>query len=280
MSIRVLCAGRLYCDLIFTGTPRLPTHGTEVFAQGLTLHAGGGAFITAATLAKLGVEAGLASILPAPPFESSVQSDMRTHRVDASLCEPAVDGQDPQITTAIATDDDRAFVTRASGVAVPDITAKTLKGYQHLHIGELRTLQEHPHLVQAAQSAGVTTSLDCSWQDKFDPNAAQLIETIDVFMPSENEEAALSEVGISKTCAALTVVKCGPKGARARRHGEPDWLTAPTHPVEVVDATGAGDAFNGGFLSRWLVGAALSDCLDTANRCGAIAIQGAGGVRA
>ena len=38
-GIPVLCAGRLYCDLIFTGVPRFPSLGTEVFAGGLGLHA-------------------------------------------------------------------------------------------------------------------------------------------------------------------------------------------------------------------------------------------------
>ena len=36
----VICAGRLYCDLIFTGLPRAPSPGTEVFASGLSIHPG------------------------------------------------------------------------------------------------------------------------------------------------------------------------------------------------------------------------------------------------
>ena len=50
----VLCVGRLYCDLIFTDLPRMPTAGTEVFAGGMGLHAGGGAAITAGHLSALG----------------------------------------------------------------------------------------------------------------------------------------------------------------------------------------------------------------------------------
>ncbi|MEM7568109.1 MAG: hypothetical protein AAF321_12840, partial [Pseudomonadota bacterium] len=60
----VLCAGRLYCDLVFAGAPRLPTLGEEVFCEGLTLDAGGGAFITAAWLAALGRRATLFAIAP------------------------------------------------------------------------------------------------------------------------------------------------------------------------------------------------------------------------
>lgn len=277
MSIRVLCVGRLYCDLIFTGTPRLPTFGTEIFADGLSLHAGGGAFITAATLAKLGVETAQVSTLPAAPFDTIVIADMAAHHVNADLCQPADPGQDPQITTAIATGGDRAFLTRASGAAIPEVGVEILNDFNHIHIGELRTLQEHPHLIEFARAAGATISLDCSWQDEFHSSVKGLIEKVDVFMPSENEEAALAAIGVSTSCAALTVVKCGEKGARACTRGSSDWVIGATEAVSVIDATGAGDAFNGGFLSKWLTAAPIEDCLATANACGAAAIQGAGG---
>lgn len=64
----VVCAGRVYCDLIFTGVPQMPVLGQEVFADELALHAGGGAFITAATFAALGLKTSVAATLPAPPL--------------------------------------------------------------------------------------------------------------------------------------------------------------------------------------------------------------------
>ena len=50
----VLSLGRIYCDLIFTGLPAMPRLGREVFAEGMTLSLGGGAFITAAHSAAHG----------------------------------------------------------------------------------------------------------------------------------------------------------------------------------------------------------------------------------
>nr|WP_272211584.1 hypothetical protein [Marinicella sp. W31]MDC2877480.1 hypothetical protein [Marinicella sp. W31] len=38
----VLCVGRIYCDLIFTGLERMPVLGREIFAENLTIAAGGG----------------------------------------------------------------------------------------------------------------------------------------------------------------------------------------------------------------------------------------------
>ena len=280
MNKQVLCVGRLYCDLIFAGVPRMPTPGTEIFASGLSLHAGGGAFITAATLAALGHSTAQASTMPADPFEAVVLSELTSHHISTNLCCAAQLDADPQITVAMTCQDDRAFLTRTSGPAVPDLTAQNMAGFHHLHIGELRTLQDHPTLITAARQAGLTISLDCGWQDDFAGGLADLIAGVDVFLPNEAESNALVSLGIPKHCAPTTVIKCGKGGATAR--SDRDWITAQTDPVQVVDATGAGDAFNGGFISEWLKGSPLGQCLGVGNLLGAATVQaygGAGGLK-
>lgn len=277
MKKPVLCAGRLYCDLIFSDVPRLPTLGTEVFAPKLSLCAGGGAFITGATLAALGHTVWQFSMLPTAPFDAIVLADMTEHGVVATVCQPAAFGVDPQITVAVGAEGDRAFLTRADGPAVPDPASVRFSDFSHLHIGELRTLQDMPVLLEMAQSAGLTVSLDCSWQDTYDKSVAALIAAVDVFLPNEREVAALAAIGVPETCAPLTVIKSGIKGARARARNDSTWTHSAAASVEVVDATGAGDAFNAGFLSRWLDQASLEQCLSKGNDCGAAAVQALGG---
>ena len=74
-------------------------------------------------------------------------------------------------------------------------------------------------------------------------------------MPNEAEFDRICASGLPEDSVPLTAVKCGAKGARAR--GRDGWIHQETKPVQVIDATGAGDAFNGGFLSGWLNGQAL-----------------------
>jgi sugar/nucleoside kinase (ribokinase family) len=248
-----------------------------VFAPGVSLHAGGGAFITGATLASLGHEVSQFSTLPAPPFESIVLADMATHGVGAMQCRSSGSGVDPQITVAMSNNGDRAFLTRTDGPAIPDLQSISFSDYAHLHIGELRTLQDMPELLTAARSAGLTISLDCGWQDAYGADVAALIAAVDVFLPNEAEAAALMRAGTPELCAPLTVVKHGKTGAQARINTDAAWTKGKAFPVTAIDATGAGDAFNAGFLSSWLDDAPLDQCLAEGNACGSAAVLAVGG---
>lgn len=278
MTGGVLCAGRLYCDLVFTGLDRMPSLGTEVFASGLSLHPGGGAALTSAYLAALGVPARLLATLPAAPFDTQITASLRQAGLDLSLCTPAPNGVDPQLTIAMALNRDRAFLTRNDGPALPRLNAQQLQatGCQHLHIGELRTLAEQPWLVATAREAGMTVSLDCGWDDRIGDDALSLIKQVDVFLPNAAEAEALERLGMPDCPAPVTIVKLGAHGAEAlTARGS---IRVPSPPAEVVDTTGAGDAFNGGFLSQWLIGASLRVCLEEGVRCGSAAVSATGGI--
>lgn len=273
----VLCVGRIYCDLVFTGLPAAPAPGREVFADALALSAGGGAAISAAWLAALGRPAALCGHLPAAPFDAVVRADMAAAGVDLSACAPAA-GREPQITVAMMTQGDRAFLTRAPGAAAPPLDADGLRalGAHHLHVGELRTLIERPDLVTAARAAGVTLSCDCAWDDGVTAACAPLIAALDLFLPNAEEAARLAALGVP--FAALTVEKRGAAGAVA--HTARGTVERPAPAVEVVDTTGAGDAFAAGFLDRWLDGAPLGAALEAGIACGSRAVTRAGGIAA
>ncbi|MCB1329964.1 MAG: ribokinase [Maritimibacter sp.] len=277
----VLSVGRLYCDLIFTDLPRMPTMGTEVYAGGFGVHAGGGAFITAAHLAALGHPSALAAMLPPAPFSGLIAEDLSRARLDLGLCETIRPGDDPQATVALVGAGDRAFVTNRTGPAFPALTVEDLTGINtaHVHIGELATLIERPEINDIARGAGATVSLDCSWDDSL---AAADIEAVlagvDLFLPNEAEVARLQELGLPQTRFPLTAIKRGADGASLLTEGRE--IHRPAEPVTVVDTTGAGDAFNAGFISAWLAGAAPEACLDAGNAQGARAIARRGGFHA
>lgn len=277
----VLSVGRLYCDLIFTDLPRLPTLGTEVFTDGFGAHTGGGAFITAAHLAQLGHTSALAAMLPSSPFGDLMRPELESSQIDLSLSAPLAEAAGPQITVAMAQGGDRAFLTRRAGAAFPKVSTSDLerRAIRHIHVGELASLAAQPEIIDVARAQGATISVDCGWDDALRLNALRpLVGLVDVFLPNESEITALRKMGVPDDFAPLTVIKRGDKGATAL--SDDGAVDMPTRAMKAVDTTGAGDAFNAGFLSAWLTGAGLSDCLAAGNQRGAIAVQRRGGFAA
>jgi sugar/nucleoside kinase (ribokinase family) len=76
------------------------------------------------------------------------------------------------------------------------------------------------------------------------------------------------------------VVKCGSKGSLlVRKDGSRNFLPAFLNK-EVVDAIGAGDSFNSGFVSAFVKGLPLELCQQTGNLTGAVNTTAAGGTGA
>lgn len=276
---RVICVGRLYCDLIFSGLARMPKLGEELFAKGVALHAGGGAYITAAYLAALGRPVSLVATLPQSPFDTIVRAELAQTKIDSRYCLPSPEQGEPQITVAMVHEGDRAFVTRRAGHAFSQVDRSWLEepDVGHLHIGELTTLIDHPWLVVEAHARGYSVSLDCGWDDAAFGHAdlQKQLRSIDVFLPNEAEAAQLAALGHPVPLGKIEVVKKGALGAEARSGA--NHFTKQARPVDVVDTTGAGDAFNAGFLNAWLSGQALETCLEAGNDCGSFAVQNIGG---
>ena len=275
----VLCVGRLYCDLIFTGLPRMPTTGSEVYSDGVGLHAGGGAAVTAGHLAALGHETALAAHLPAAALGDVVVRELDGVGVDLRFCHALDEKRDPQITVALVYNGERAFVTHRAGRAFPKLGVEDVArmGIDHIHVGEATTLIDNPELVGFASDVGATLSLDCSWDENINgAKISRLLPEVDVFLPNEAEVELLRELGVPELLSKLTVIKQGPKGATAISNGTE--VHSPAVSAVVVDTTGAGDAFNAGFLSAWLKNETINDCLKFGNARGAEKVAHRGGL--
>jgi sugar/nucleoside kinase (ribokinase family) len=134
---KVLCLGRTYCDIIFTGLREMPALGRERFAEDVTVAAGGGAYITAAHLAALGRPAALLTRLGHDPLSRSLDRELGAGGIDLSFVERS-DDAGPQPTIALIKDHERAFVSRRAGGSRPASLEQALAApdVAHLHIAE------------------------------------------------------------------------------------------------------------------------------------------------
>lgn len=288
MRAAVLCLGRLWCDLLFTGLPRLPTPGSEVFAEDVAIAPGGGAFITASVLAAGGRRAYLLSRLGLDPLSAALEPSLRASGVDLAFLERAVDAG-PQPTVALIQGAERAFLSRRAGSSKPALWRAALSApdVRHLHIAEAATLFDMPDLIETAKSQGLTLSLDPSWDDAllFRPDFLERCAGIDVFLPNDAEFEAVtggqtwaSGLDLLARHFPLTVLKRGAEGAIAARGAER--LSIPAPPCLLRDSTGAGDSFNAGLLDGWLAGTQLSEAVAMGVTAGGAAVGRIGGAPA
>lgn len=283
---KVVCLGRIYCDIIFTGLHEMPVLGQERFAQDVTIAAGGGAYITAAHLASLGRPAALLTRLGTDPLSRGLDAELEASGIDLSCIERS-DDAGPQPTVALVKDGERAFVSRRAGGSRPSTLEQALSAHDvaHLHIAEFATLKDNPDVIALARRSGLTVSLDPSWDDRLirqDAEFFELCSGVDVFLPNVEEGKALT--GESSAAAILrslrerfplVVLKRGEHGAMASCNES--CVSAEAIPVDVVDTTGAGDAFNAGFLHSWLRTSDLEASLAAGIKSGALSVQSAGG---
>lgn len=272
-QLDILSAGRIYADLILTDLNDAPAPGREVYADHMVLAPGGGAFITGAYAVALGQRVGLYGIVPAPPFETCIHEGICSAGL-VDLTESAPKGSAPQLTVALTGSDDRSFITHRPGQAIP---TTALPKARHLHIGEIATALENPWLISNARRAGMSISLDCGWDVEAlkNPLVPELIAEIDLFLPNEEEAEQLTAHGHKLLPREALIVKRGAQGATALASGYEH--KAKAQEVQVVDTTGAGDAFNAGFVSAWLQGSDIATCLKIATACGAEAVTRIGG---
>lgn len=280
----VLSIGRLYCDLIFTGLNNLPVPGREVFAGGLAITAGGGAFISAAHMAHTGRKAALVARIGHDALSREIASELTKSGCDLRFLEQAEDAG-PQVTVAAVLGQERAFLSRRAGSALPATLAEALAWNEarHLHIAEYATLAEIPTLVAQAKAHGLSVSLDPSWDETLIHDAALLSGSagVDIFLPNLEEASAITGKNDPEEALAVlsqyfpvVVLKAGGSGAwLADRTGT---FHAPAEDVPVIDTTGAGDAFNAGFLDAWLSGANQQSSLAAGIRSGSLAVQAPG----
>lgn len=136
----VVFAGEVFCDLVFGGTPHLPTPGSEVYADRFAVVAGGTATRCVAA-ARQGLSTGLFAVIGTDMFGEHVAAelgavdglDLRWLRRDPAVHTP--------VTVAVTNAHDRAFITyEEEGARRPETWEGELPAVRVLHLGIARPL--------------------------------------------------------------------------------------------------------------------------------------------
>jgi sugar/nucleoside kinase (ribokinase family) len=281
----LLGVGHPSVDLMFSGLETWPELGRDIDAEGLGVSAGT-SFNTPAAANRLGLRVGYISIAGNDVWSRITREEYEKESLPTEFLR-LVDRPMPFVSVALNHGVDRGFVTYD---AMRDQDDEELYSYaldvvstveaRHLHY----YAGEPVALAEAARRRGMTVSMDAwggPWWEEPEP-LEDLLPRGEVIFANETEALAMTgEPDVRSAMARMAelspcvVIKRGPDGAIGAADG--DVAEAPAEPAQVVDATGAGDCFNAGFLAGWLAKLPLVECLTLGNICGARAVESFGG---
>ena len=280
-------------DLLLYGLPEdLPVE-QELLAEGMALHLGGSGAITAHNLAALGNSVGFISTVAADDPGRLCRHELVTAGVDLSRCvEPAQ--ARTGVTVLLQHRARRHMFTYAGAtfdLKASDLDIEYLSSARHFHMASYylqRALTSQiPELFSTLKSAGLTISLDTNDDPSqlWDRGILEALSYVDVLLPNEREACLLAAesdmakaVETLRRLVPLLVIKRGPLGATA--YTATQFWSAPAREVKVVDAVGAGDSFNAGFLHGWIRGWPIQKALDYGNLTGSWSTTASGGTTA
>lgn len=285
IDVLLPASGKPFVDLIFTGLPKLPEPGAEVFARDLTI-VPGGAMTAALVLHRLGLRV---------IFEATLGRDFASRFLLESMEEEGLpregvtqnDQVRANVTVAYNHEGDRSFLSFQGGDVPPD---PALVERFPARCVLLAGVRPSPQLTAALKNARANRSLivaDTQEQPLtlHDEPLRALITQVDALLCNEREarhitgrEQTARAVEVLASLITTLVVKRGRHGSSAY------WGYGPVHldalPCEAVDLTGCGDNFTAAFTAAMIEGLSLPTCLAWGNAAGAITAQHPGGTSA
>lgn len=283
----LVVVGRPSVDVIFSGIGEWPALGADIEAEGMGWCAGT-AFNTPAAANRLGLRVAYVATVGNDQWSRMIRAEFDAEGLLRDFLEVQPRPM-PGVSVAFNLDGDRGFVTHWGGADAYDeqLKARATRIMRDVKARHLHAyVDEHPALEAIARDRGMSVSLDAwggaSWAST--RSLADVLANADVLFANEAEAAAMSGESeperalerLANLCACV-VVKRGPAGAIAYAAGE--MRSVPADPVTFVDATGAGDCFNAGFLAGWLNGLPLTESLTLGVICGSRAVAEYGGYR-
>ena len=279
-TAHVVVVGSINVDLVAL-VDHIPAPGESVLGTRFMRAHGGKAGNAAAALGRLGIHTSIVGCIGADEFGTDSRAGLEAAGVDVSqllVHDTANTGValifvDPQGENVVGS------VSGANFELTPDLLEQQFDAIEQEPAALLINLEvPMPTVTRAVELAHAR-----GWKVVMNPAPSrtlpdELLAKLDVLTPNAGEVDAVHVGGIDGVlatgCGAVVITR-GAQGARIHRAGLAE-VDVPAFDVDVVDTTGAGDAFSAA-LTGWLAtGASLEESVEVAAAAGAITVQAAG----
>jgi len=293
-NAQVVIIGDCNPDIVLNDPDATVEFGQQetLFAHG-ALTVGGSGSITACACARLGLTTAFVGAMGADAFGDYMAAELRDRGVDITHC-PRLNETATGFSVIVSRGQDRAILTHVGAIerlTIEHLPLDVLLTARHVHISSyflLTSLRSRlAELLAMLRNAGVSISIDTNWDpdQSWDAGLSVVLGLVDLFLPNAAEACAnagtadveRAALALAETTSAVAV-KLGSDGALLAQQGE--IIREAGYALSTVETTGAGDAFNAGFLTGRIANLPPIQCLRLANTVGALSTQGIGAVAA
>ena len=271
--------GKLNVDLLYSGMPRIPNEGEEIYSKDFKVCLGGGLPATMINCSRLGVPAKIGTFLGDDMFSQFAKSELIKSGTQYEIFESI--NYPLNVTSAIITSTDRTFVSYGGTETYSDEMLEKI--YNSLKGAKVVAMQEKIIPVyKELKKDGTILVLDTGYsEDMSIEKHKELIEVADYYTPNIDETEKLTGTKDYKAALKILheyfekpVVKLGKLGCAGFDN---DYFVVDNiDEFSCVDATGAGDAFLSGFIYGLYNDFDFRKCILAGNITGGKCVTGVG----
>jgi 2-dehydro-3-deoxygluconokinase len=290
-------------DIISLGESMVEFYCDGPISQARTFQSsvGGDTMNTIVAASRLGSKCGYITKLAEDQFGEYLLNRWKAENIDVSSVKRVPDGFNGMYFISLSADGQREFIYYRTGSAASTITPLDLdvdyiKSAKILHTSGISqaisktSLQTVEQAIQMAKKKKVKVSFDPNYRSKLWTKEQALrayeavLPHVDIVVPDETYGMLINKSIPEEIMDYFTVfkipiiaLKLGAKGVLLKERGH-DPRQYGVLDVKVMDTTGAGDAFNGGFLHGICQGYSVDDAAVLGTITAGLKVMGRGAV--
>ena len=245
--------GRVNIDLLYSGLPRMPHPGEELYSTGFSLQLGGGVPATLVNLSRLGVPVRILTWLGEDQFSSFAKGEFERCGAEPINLYTG-NGMPVNLSTAVLTPGERTFISYTDGIGSEDGLLEraydAMRGARILEMNPDGPLEVYRQL----KKDGTILVLDMGWDEEMCfEKYHDFLELADYYTPNLPESLRITGENTPERAARAleryfdhVIVKLDKGGCLIREEGREHVISSLSVPF--ADSTGAGDAFLSGLL--------------------------------
>ncbi|MDO5737161.1 MAG: PfkB family carbohydrate kinase [Propionibacteriaceae bacterium] len=281
-ALDVITTGMVFFDIIFTGLPRLPRPGEELWSAGMGSCPGGIANLATAS-ARLGMRTGLVTGFGDDAYGDWMRSTLAgQEHIDLSASRTFPNFHSAT-TVSLAFDGDRGMVSH--GHPLPEPLLHDVSDLPHSRAAVIDLTGDSSWLDELSRR-GTLVFADVGFDEteRWDQADLDGLDRCHAFTPNAVEAMAYTRTRSPRDAlhqladlVPLAIVTDGAAGSYAIDQTTNEEVFCPAITVEAIDPTGAGDVFAASCLLGTLAGWSLEQRLRLASLSSSLAVREFGG---